>query len=420
MIDLPAAFARTPPGRARYRPLVLALTEGFDAHVTLGGAGCAWPGRRSGNGRAADVMEGFTRIAPLWAAWLAGGGDDPGFSHRVAAGLAAGPQHWGAVGDRDQRLCEAADVAITLWLARGWLPAVTAERVLDWLAQAAGRAHADNNWHLFPATVLAVLAAMGRPGDPTLLSAKLERVRAFLRADGLFHDGPAGRVDWYSAWGFHYQLGWIAAIGGAPGWVAEARAAAVPIVHHLLTPHGPLLFGRSLHYRAAAPAPLTVAAMLGDDPLPAGAARHALDTTFAHHLAHGLVRDGRVTQGPLGDDPRWLDSYAGPASPLWSLRALIPALTLPQAHPFWTAPPSPLPVERGSFTLPLGGCRIEGDGATGHVTLVRPEGRARPRFQRHALTARLRDMVRGYVSRPANTALRYDLPRYSTAQPFYQ
>lgn len=417
-MTLVTAFAAAPPGRARYRPIVAALTAGFDRHRVMGGAGAAFRGLRSGNGRVADAMEGFTRLAPLWAAWLAGGGDDAGYADRIARGLTAGPAAWGPIGDRDQRLCEAADVALTLWMSRAWLAAPTRDAVLDWLAGAAGRAHADNNWHLFPATVLAVLAAMGRPAASP--APMLDRVRQWVTADGLFRDGPGGRIDWYSAWGFHYQLGWIEAVAGPTAWVEAARTAALPVVAHLLSPGGPVMFGRSLHYRAAAPAPLVIAAMLGEgEP---GAARHALDTVFGHFLAHDLIVDGRVTQGYHGDQPGWVDSYAGPASPLWSLRALIPALTLAADHPFWTADAIPLPVEIADYRLAVGGCVIEGDAARRQVRLVRLIHRTSatpaPKFVRHGAIARLRDRVRGYVSRPANLAMRYDLAEYSTARPF--
>jgi hypothetical protein len=107
----------------------------------------------------------------------------------------------------------------------------------------------------------------------------------------------------------------------------------------------------------AVPAPLIFASTFDPASIAPAQARRALDLTWDFFLEHGALREGRVTQGYCGDDPKILDNYSGPASCLWSLRSLIVALHLPPEADFWTQDAAPLPVEQGDFERRIAGGR---------------------------------------------------------------
>lgn len=436
---LRAAFAAPGgPTRESYELLVRYLLTGFLARSGPGFASARYRGLPSCNGTHADRMEGFSRLAPLLAACVRGGrssletldGRVVDLCALLGEALAAGSDpgaagFWGALRDDDQRTCEAADIALAVWLARDLLEDVMTPpaygRLLDWLAGGVERRVTDNNWHLFPATIATVLQALGQAVPEAAAEWRLKRIAAFAAGDGLFRDGAAGAVDWYNAWGFHYHLGWIEAIGAVDlGVLGDMRRAAIPLWLRLIAPTGVPIFGRSLHYRMAAPAPLTIAAMLGGE---TGQPRRALDLVWTHFTARGAVAGGGITQGYLGRaDPKWVDAYAGPASGFWSLRSLIPVLALPAEHDFWTAAPAPLPVETGDYEVRCDalGATILGDEASGVVRIRRGRGVGSVRPERLTLRRQLAGRLRGYIARPANKAARYGLREYASAPSFVE
>lgn len=433
--------------RDRHETLAGYFTLGFLRRRLEPASLARLPGAPSTNGRRCDLMEGFTRIAPLLAAWVAGGRGDrmplpDGGSARPLAilseGIAAGtdpsgPGFWGPIRDRRQQIVEAADVALAVWLARdelwdGLRPAVR-DRLVEWLSAGVDRDLMDNNWHLFPVTIDAALRALdvssgaGSASRPASC-VHYDRFKEFHLGEGWFRDGPGGRVDYYNAWQMHYALYWIRRMQPSldRSFLEEAAEQFVAAYRMLIGPEGFPVLGRSVCYRMAAPAPLVAAALSGSDSVPPGMARRALDRTWAHFIARGAVARGCPTQGYGRTDLRFLDAYSGPASPLWSLRSLVLALSAPPDSPVWTAPEEPLPIERESFELRVSpvGWTVRGDRATREITIHRDEGRepdavevrAHPRWRR-AL-----DRWRGEPSRPGNDAAKFDLARYSSREPF--
>ena len=119
----------------------------------------------------------------------------------LETGVLAGtdPKHedyWGDITDRDQRIAEAADVALALWLSRAivWekLDVGQRQQIVDWLLQVNGKTMADNNWHLFVAQVNVALQALGAQHDAAAIDQHLARTLEFYRGDGWFTDGPKG------------------------------------------------------------------------------------------------------------------------------------------------------------------------------------------------------------------------------------
>jgi hypothetical protein len=339
-LDTEVLRALSEPGLAP-RQGVEALVQYFwathryalDEHGTL----ADYPGWPSMYGARNDAIEGSARLAPLWAACVGAGFGSAARQHAMADQLralflhATDPVHpgfWGAITDRSTLICEAHDLALALWLSRAQVfegfAMAEQDRVLNWLSSALGRRTADNNWHLFVALIDAVVCAL-RPGRPFSSQDRLGRIWEFARQDGCFVDGPGGHVDLYNAWGFHYSLAFLAQL--APGHAgvrgSDALAAFCAWYQWLFTAEGLPLFGRSLCYRNAAPAPLVQCAAAVPGVVSADTAAAALLSNWRYFAQRGGLRAGRPTQGVFGEDLRWLDIYSGPASSLWGTRSLV-------------------------------------------------------------------------------------------------
>jgi hypothetical protein len=430
------------PARTDYLTLVGYVVEGFLTYSVPSHARAKYPGLPAGGARQAQEFEGFSRVAPLLGVWLEHSaqttlrlpsGRETDVAQIVESGVLAGtdPKHadyWGDITDRDQRIAEAADVALALWLSRKtvWQRLDTRQRqqITTWLLQVNGKKIADNNWHLFVAQVNVALQALGAEYDAAAIDQHLARTLDFYRGDGWFTDGAAGPVDYYNAWGFYYHIGWIHRMN--PALLGESVNDALPVfaadLLHLLGPNAMPVFGRSVCYRMAVSAPLIFASTLHPDALPPAQARRALDLTWDFFLERGALREGRVTQGYCGDDAAILDNYSGPASCLWSLRSLIAALDLAADDAFWTQPTAPLPVEKHDFqrTIASGKWLVRGESRTGDVTIVNPAPlpEARTQLEPFGIVDRVLSVVRGGPRRPHNEAAKYDRATYGSVQPF--
>ncbi|NHW59093.1 DUF2264 domain-containing protein, partial [Escherichia coli] len=72
--------------------------------------------------------------------------------------------YWGKLEDYDQRICEASDLALTLWISREWvwdtLTPASQQQIMTWFEQVNHCEIVDNNWHFFPLTVQFVIKAL--------------------------------------------------------------------------------------------------------------------------------------------------------------------------------------------------------------------------------------------------------------------
>ena len=441
--SLARAFADAEaPTRPHYEGLFTYFLAGYLAHASPRGATARYPGMPSANGPAMDRLEGFSRIAPLLAAWLHGGGQPAvrlpdgrsvDLAARLREAIVAGtdpesPEYWGDIKHWGQAIVEAADIALALWLARGpvWdrLDPAQQAQAARWLAQVNGKRIPDNNWHLFVAQVDAVLAALGQPVDGSAMASHYERAKSFYRGNGWFEDGAMpGRpsFDYYNAWGFHYQLQWLARIDPAldARFIDESLAGFAARYRYFFGPQGFPIMGRSACYRMAAPVALVFAQAAHPEVVSPGEARRAVDTTWQYFIRNGALAEGNVTQGYFGTDARIVENYSGPASCLWSLRSLVAAFALPADSAFWTAPPEPLPVERGDFELQLAepGWVLVGDRRSGAIT-IRTGHPGDPPLEPHRLTDRMLTLLTGKPRRPKNHAAKYYRSRYDSARPF--
>ena len=440
---LAAAFAPGAPayGAASYEALVRYAIEGWNAYRTPDGERAHYPGAKSENGRAIEGLEGFARMFPVAGAWLASGRAQslPAGDGRIdladafARGLAAGTDpsratYWGRIGDFDQRLVEAADVALGLWLSREhvWsrLDPATRGRVVAWLSGAIQAQPYDGNWQLFPMVVHRALRALGEDVSrwDARMASSWEYFRTFHRGGGWFVDPPHG-FDYYNAWSIHYAMFWLSRMD--PGFDRAFAASTVgefaKFYVHAFGPQGHPLMGRSVCYRTAAPLPLLTAASLAPGSVPVGEAMRAMDLTWSVFLRRGALSDGTVTQGFCGTDLSTLASYSGPASCLWALRSLVVAFALDRELGLFAAPRSPLPVERADFsvTQPVTGWTLSGTRATGRIVLTiasNPEGDGPARVP-YGTKHRALEWLMHKPRRPDNTAALYGRRQYASDAP---
>lgn len=427
----------------RYSYLFSYFVSGFLYYRARDLAHAYYPGARSNHGANIDAMEGFSRILPMISAWISAkrppairtlDGDRISLAEVSRAGLLAGTNpkskgFWGHVHHGDQRIVEAADLALSIWLLRDqvWPQLSLSERkaVAVWLSEVNEKMLPDNNWHLFPVLVNAILHSLGYPSAQGLARAHYNRLKSFYRGNGWFSDGPGRVFDYYNAWGIHYALFWLSVVD--PQWdsdfIDKSLSDFLQNYKFLFSTHGFPITGRSICYRMGAPAPLVAGAARGLEGVTPGMARRALDCVWRYFIAKGAVRQGRPTQGYWEDDLRLLDNYSGPASSLWSLRSLIVAFYCPPESEFWTAPLEKLPVEEGDYDIfiPEIGWRVRGDHCSRDVQISKVDNanNAPREMQRYGFLGRLAEYATCRPFRPGNNYLRYDLWRYSSLRPFW-
>ncbi len=440
------------PLEKQCQQLVSYIAEAFEHYAVWDHTHAYYPGRPSQQTARVDALEGVSRVLPTLAAWLHtqkplsevrlyGLNEQPIDVVSILRGaFLAGtdPTHkgyWGSLQDYDQRTCEAADLALALWLSRNWVwdsfNEAEQQQVVDWFKQVNRVETVDNNWHLFPLKVQFVLLAL--TGENTIDHDRYHRIKDFYVGDGWFRDGARGNYDFYNAWGFHYSLYWLQQI--APDYfqneeydfMRRALAQFSDGYRHFFTPEGLPLFGRSACYRLAASAPLLSAVDLGLDSVAVGEAKRAFASSLRYFIGNGALQNGAPTQGIFDDDVRLVDNYSGPASSLWSLRALNIALFSGDRSGLWQAEELPLAVERGDFDHDIQaiGARVIGIQQTREVTVMFREDPIQlvDSGEQSPLTRRLvsqnwrkrwLERLTGRAQRPKNNLLRKGITCYSS------
>jgi len=353
----------------------------------LGGTRVLYTGFRSCNGLDADAIEGCSRFLPLAAIYSETLGDSSAQKNEIrgfirkAISLGCNPKsigYWGDPQPYSQLICEMADIALALWLAKEWLWKEFSDgdrrRVLDWLRKGVFQPVVENNWHLFVIQIELVLRSFGEPVDVSQW--RIDIVKSFRRSSGWFKDGSDGRIDLYSAWGFNYSFYWMRQI--APEFEKEFIESSITEFGesyvHLINGDGTMpFFGRSVCYRLSLASPLLASSHIDVGGVSRRQAIRALKESWSFFISKGAVEDGRITQGIFGDNESLVDEYSGPASPMWSLRSLIIAYY--QEHigvPTFDVKGGCFPVEISDFDIMLGEDGVRAKGCK-HLNEVRIE-----------------------------------------------
>ncbi|MFI1966473.1 DUF2264 domain-containing protein [Streptomyces pathocidini] len=366
--------------RADFQRALLQLVAPWEARLD---GDWSVPGTTYGSDAAG--LEGFAR--PLWglAALAAGGGAYEGWP-RIRRMLVRGTDpadtaYWGAPGDMDQRLVEAAAIGFALALAPGelWEPLTPKERwqLADWLrTAAAARSMPDNNWRLFAVLMNLGLQRVGEPYNQAVTAAAFERIEAFHRGGGWYSDGTEGQAcDYYGPWALHFYALLHTALAHDPDPAVAARVRsraerfAAEFRHWFADDGAALPLGRSLTYRFAQAAFWGALAYAEVPALPWGQVRGL----WARHLRWWarqpvLDGDGALSVGYGYPNLLMSEQYNAPGSPYWACKAFLP-LALPADHPFWTAEEeaaAPLPEPHAQ---PVAGLLLQRD-AAGQVTAL--------------------------------------------------
>jgi hypothetical protein len=428
------------PDHVAYETLFRYLLEGFLAYRSPSGAYAFYPGEPSLNGRRIDGLEGYARFFPLVAAWVASGRSDTielngktlsligVFKQGLIDGTNPnGPEYWGDIQDHDQRVVEAADIALALWICRDrlWVNLSTEEKeqVSRWLKRSLTVTASEGTWSTLPMVVHRALKALGvdvSRYDERVATLHMRLKGEHYRGEGWFFDPPNG-FDFFNSWGIHYALFWLDQMdaGFDPAFVRQSQAQFSSFFVHLFGPKGPPMMGRGICYRMAAPAALLTASAVAPDAVSKGTAMRALDTTWGFFLSHGALRNGTVTQGLCGADLSVIDNFSGAATCLWAVRGLTLAFYLDKQFAVLDSLRERLPVEKGDFEVSnsVSQWKVTGRGQTGDIVLTivgNPEGAAPPVVP-HGLIAKAKEALYQKPFRPNNQLALQGRRFYSTS-----
>lgn len=400
------------------------------------------PGLPSEQGRDSDAIEACARTLPLLAVWLnyrqrrcaSLTADDEKIRRALSQALLQGTDNshktcWGKITDYDQRICEAADIALALWLSRDyvWRDYTQPQRqqIISWLAQINHCRTVDNNWHLFIILCQQIIRALSGAGetDPQRYS----RIKQFYTGAGWFRDGANGNYDYYNSWAFHYSLFWLDQINPEfdRPFIRRVCAEFSQQFRYLFTPCGFPFFGRSACYRLAAPSALMAQAI--HSAKADGQTKRIIHTLHEFFIRRGAISAGLCSQGLFKTQPALLDGYSGSGSSLWSLRTLILMLEGGDSCGLWQQPEAALEIERASFDFiiePIA-ARVSGIQETQEVIVSFMEN---PRINNDFQQARLEhqtpgqhfcQQLSGRSTRPKNNLLRKGVTTYSSKLNLY-
>jgi len=380
--------------RAHWEAVADHLLTAALRYATPGHALVDLPGPPSRSGVRSDGLEGFARTFLLAALRTAGAsGKDPhGFLERYTEGLAHGTrtpgrddtESWPEIGHhgiQGQPMVESASVALALRLTTPWtwdtLSANDQDHVESWLRGALTHTPAPNNWYLFPLTVAGFLESVGRgdTGTRRAIERGLDLLDGWYRGQGWYTDGDGRAFDHYNGWALHLYPLLHAHLAGEQALLERLGPRLREFLDGfalLFDANGaPIHHGRSLTYRFAATAAVSLGALTDHTPLTPGTTRRILSGALRHFLDRGaLTADGILTLGWYGPHAATLQRYSGPGSPYWASKAFL-ALLLPPEDPVWTATEERVPAEGPDrvLALPAPGLLVQTTARDGLVRL---------------------------------------------------
>ena len=180
--------------RAHWEAILARLTYGYALAAEKQGsyARALYPDDRRDLPDTADAIESFARLASAWGAWLSNpqnpdtlefNGRTLNLREMLTQALLDGTNvnnpytYWGDMRDMDQRIVEAADISLTIWLSRervfNRLSEEQRTQIIRWLEQVDDKDVYFDNWILFPVLPMTVRLKLGYPVDVADLDARL-------------------------------------------------------------------------------------------------------------------------------------------------------------------------------------------------------------------------------------------------------
>jgi hypothetical protein len=272
-----------------------------------------------------------------------------------------------AIGFANQMITEFSAYTLAIVLAPGalWEPYTPQQRqqvgqyVKKW-AVTALKDSWPNNHYWFPMLAVTALEKMGIDcGDVSEdMALGFSQLDKMYLSHGWYQDGAPRKFDFYLAWSHHvYPVLWTYLSKGTrfddPRRAQTYRDRIVQFFDyytHMFDVDGSVpAFGRSLSYRFAQSAFFTAAAF-GDCAVDYGLARRILVKNISYFMDNMVLDEPVLPPGYLYSAPALVENYTSSGGSYWCAKTFL-ALHLPDDHPLWTAPETPLPIERGTFLV---------------------------------------------------------------------
>lgn len=402
-----------------------------------------FPGSAGTRGRLVEGLEGFARLSTPLACWVLKSNNKPlktldGANSDVNEFLIQGLNNgmnpysrgfWGGFEPNDQRIVEAADIAITTFLLAKYqeLNPKLLLNTIAWLKHINHVRSYEGNWLLFRVVVNLVLAIL----DDTKAAEYEEyaslawlKFKKYHVGNGWFTDGIAGNIDYYNVWQMQYMLYWISTINDEFDnvFINDCLVKFSADYQYFISPKGVPIFGRSCCYKFAAAVPFLCKALSSNDKSDLAQAHKANQLIWRFYSKQDGLKNGNMTQGYFGDDVDLLENYSGRASALWGLRSL----SLSLMAFYGTAIESDhicFPIEKEDFSLSLKhiGFTLKGKKETGEI-IVFIHKNSQNSFSTFKRRSRLIKLAEKLLSRPIrveNFEAKYKNPSYSNLYYFF-
>ena len=258
-------------------------------------------------------------------------------------------------GGPSQTLLELGSLAISMKAAQAvlWDPLTKAQKdslAATMLSYGEGPT-IGSNWMFFNVFILSFLKDQGYVVNEGYLESNLKKLLARYRGEGWYNDAPA--YDYYSAWAYQtYGPIWAEMFGKKqyPQYAAQFLKNQHDMVDnypYMFSGDGKMnMWGRSICYRFAATAPLSLYEYGESDDVNYGWMRRIASSTLLQFMENPeFLEDGIPTMGFYGPFAPAVQIYSCRGSVYWCGKAFL-SLLLPESADFWSATENNGPWEK--------------------------------------------------------------------------
>lgn len=258
-------------------------------------------------------------------------------------------------GGPSQTLLELGSLAISMKAAQAvlWDPLTKAQKdslAATMLSYGEGPT-IGSNWMFFNVFILSFLKDQGYVVNEGYLESNLKKLLARYRGEGWYNDAPA--YDYYSAWAYQtYGPIWAEMFGKKqyPQYAAQFLKNQHDMVDnypYMFSGEGKMnMWGRSICYRFAATAPLSLYEYGESDDVNYGWMRRIASSTLLQFVENPeFLEDGIPTMGFYGPFAPAVQIYSCRGSVYWCGKAFL-SLLLPESADFWSATENNGPWEK--------------------------------------------------------------------------
>ena len=219
----------------------------------------------------------------------------------------------------------------------------------------------ENNHYWYPVFCIEILKKLGY--DLSEADADMQKgyevLESFYVGKGWYCDGAFGRFDYYEAWAHHtYPLLWILLTDltdeknkkRAEEYKKRSAEFLNFFIRYFDSDGGMAAYGRSLGYRFGCIAPFGLAALTGCN-IDFGLAKRVILKNINYFFEKSIpTKDGIFPCGYLYESPSFAENYASDGAISCYTEGFM-CLLADENHPLWQAEESPLPIERGDYTV---------------------------------------------------------------------